>query len=69
MQETGPVFNDLIVEYSKIFVSTQTLSFDLAPYLTYLPEHADASKQSPLLGIFDEQAAQFGGESEDDQIK
>lgn len=37
-EESGPLFNNLIVEYSKIFLSTQTLCFDLAPYLEYLPE-------------------------------
>ena len=36
--ESGPLFETLIVEYSKIFLSTSTLCFDLAPYLEYLPE-------------------------------
>lgn len=53
-QATGPIFNDLILEYSKIFASTQTLCFDLAPYLTYLPEYKNSAVQSPLLNYFAE---------------
>jgi hypothetical protein len=36
--QTQGLFSELIVKYSKIFMSTATLVFDLAPYLDYLPE-------------------------------
>ena len=68
-EQSGPLFNELIIKYSKIFVSVSTLVFDLAPYLQYLPEceiGADATSEeeykSELLSMFDEEVAGVAAE-------
>lgn len=45
--ETKSLFNDLMVQYCGIFTTTQTLIFDLAPYLDYLPECGAAVDGTP----------------------
>ena len=56
------------MQYSKIFLTTQTLCFDLAPYLGYLPECQQISVESELISMFDNEAGQVS-DSPEDQIK
>ena len=60
-EQSGPLFRDLIVEYSKIFMSTATLCFDLAPYLGYLPE-CNSEEPSTLVELFVAEAAQIAND-------
>jgi hypothetical protein len=59
-QETKVLFGDLIVKYARIFLTTQTLVFDLAPFLQYLPECGSAEEQSEVLSMFDAEIEQAG---------
>ena len=68
-EQSGSLFRDLIVEYSKIFMSTATLCFDLAPYLGYLPEcnsnnnsNSEEPPQSALVELFVAEAAQIASD-------
>ena len=66
--QTGPLFSDLIVKYSQIFLTLQTLVFDLAPYLGYLPEcGSDAASQ--LITMFDTEVGQVDGQFGADEIR
>jgi len=65
-EETGPLFRDLIVQYCLLFITTQTLVFDLAPYLHYLPECLQGrapgatAVNADLVHMFDVEAAASG---------
>lgn len=56
--QSGPLFRNLILKYTKIFLATQTLVFDLAPYLGYLPEcNSQENVESEIVDLFDHESA------------
>lgn len=64
-EETGSLFRDLIVKYCSVFLSVQTLVFDLAPYLSYLPEcitdtDLSPTTNTPLITLFENGAEAVG---------
>mmetsp|Transcript_15965 Transcript_15965/g.21674 ORF Transcript_15965/g.21674 Transcript_15965/m.21674 type:complete len:217 (-) Transcript_15965:1519-2169(-) len=71
-EESTALYKDLIVQYSKVFISVQTLVFDLAPYLGNLSECLGLKDVAPaelpasdLLAMFTSEAEAVG----DDQVR
>ena len=64
-QQTAGLFSDLVSQYSQVFSSVQTLVFDLAPYLHYLPEFQSAAHISSTLSMLQTEAEACG----EDQVR